>query len=249
MKNIAQWKPSKFTYKRGKLRASKDLKEVVAGSRLAANTIAKYYESHIPQYTKGKLLDLGCGKVPLFNFYKDLISENICVDWGNSLHRNPHLDIEHDLNNPLPLKDSEFDTIILSDVLEHIWKPDRLWIEMNRILKPGGKLLLNVPYYYCIHEEPYDYFRYTKYALTQFANDSGFSILVLRSTGGVPEIMVDLLAKTASRIPLIGKSLSALIQSTFFILQKTIVLKTLSKKSEEKFPFGYFMVAEKKSTR
>ena len=71
MKNIENWKPSKFTYnRRGKLIASKNLKEVGAGSRLMGNLVAEFYDEALRVYSKGKLIDLGCGKIPLFAAYK-----------------------------------------------------------------------------------------------------------------------------------------------------------------------------------
>jgi SAM-dependent methyltransferase len=69
---------------------------------------------------------------------------NVCVDWSNSLHGNDFLDAECDLTKDLPFADASFDSILLSDVLEHIPTPERLWREMARLLKPEGKLLLFV---------------------------------------------------------------------------------------------------------
>jgi SAM-dependent methyltransferase len=108
------------------------------------------------------LLDLGCGKVPFYARYREYVSETVCVDWSNSLHGNGHVDAECDLTQELPFADASFDTILLSDVLEHIPAPERLWREMARLLKPGGELLSSVPFFYWLHEEPYDYYRYTK---------------------------------------------------------------------------------------
>ena len=134
MKNIDILKPSKFIFKNGKLIANRDEKEVFIGSRFLADIIAKFYQSNIHSNCKGRLLDLGCGKVPLYDTYKNYVSENICVDWEVSLHSNSHLDYICDLNNKLLFSDNEFDTIILSDVLEHIRKHDLLWNDMFRIL-------------------------------------------------------------------------------------------------------------------
>jgi hypothetical protein len=66
-----------------------------------------------------------CGKVPLYATYRELVTDAICVDWGNTEHKNRHLDRELDLTNNLPFRDDEFDTIILSDVLEQSLIPLR----------------------------------------------------------------------------------------------------------------------------
>ncbi len=108
------------------------------------------------------------GLFPLYGVYKDLVRDTVCVDWDQSLHPSPHLDYTCNLNGVLPLKDEEFDTILLTDVLEHIQDPFCLWKEMTRVLKHGGKVIVGVPFLYPIHEAPHDYFRYTEHALRLF---------------------------------------------------------------------------------
>ncbi len=102
MQNIKKWKPSKFVYKKGKLVASRNKQEVSPASRLMADLIAKFYGNTLPTYAKGNLLDLGCGKVPLYEAYRDKISNCICVDWDNSLHKNEFIDKSVDLDKTYP---------------------------------------------------------------------------------------------------------------------------------------------------
>ena len=61
MQNKKDWRPSKFIYKNGKLRASRNPDEVGVGSRLMVDIIAEFYDGQIKKHVKGKLLDLGCG--------------------------------------------------------------------------------------------------------------------------------------------------------------------------------------------
>ena len=141
MKNQDIWQPSKYVYRKRKLVSSRDRKEVSVGSRLMADLIAGFYDKNLHQYARGKLLDLGCGKVPLFIAYREYVTDNICVDWENTTHKAEYLDFEFDLTKVLPFVDEEFDTIILSDVLEHIPQPEHLWKEMARILSIDGKII------------------------------------------------------------------------------------------------------------
>ncbi len=245
MKNIDQWHPSKFIYKNGKLTGSRNPSELQIASRLMADIVAHHYQQYLPLYARGELIDLGCGKVPLYQVYKDHIINNVCVDWENTFHKNPFIDQSCNLNERLPFRNQQFDTILLSDVLEHIAEPGKLWLEMARILKPGGKLILNVPFYYKIHEMPHDYYRYTEFALRRFAENSGFSIVLLKSMGGIPEIMTDLSAKMIVNLPLLGKVSAKAIQKFCQLLLKTKVVNRLSKKTSVHYPVGYFMVAEK----
>lgn len=253
MKNKDNWEPSKFVYKKGELRASRDEKQVGYSSRLFADIIAKFYDSAIKKYVSGNLLDLGCGKVPLYEAYAAFIDENFCVDWENSLHENEFLDMNADLNKPIEIENNRFDTIILSDVLEHIENPKLLWSEMARIIKEEGILIMNVPFFYWLHEEPFDYYRYTKYSLKKMADESGFEIIELQSLGGAPEILADIFAKTIGRIPvlgksLIGKSISKMIQSLTWRLINTSIGKRASRATQDQFPIAYGLIARKNNT-
>jgi len=147
MQNREEWKPSKFVYKNGKLVASRDPAEVSLSSRLIADIVADFYDRHLKQHARGRLLDLGCGKVPLYATYRELVTDAICVDWSNTRHKNRFLDQELDLTSNLPFDDNEFETIILSDVLEHIPVPEHLWKEMVRILSRNRKLIMNVRFF------------------------------------------------------------------------------------------------------
>lgn len=79
MKNANAWRPSKYVYRYGRLVASRDRAEVNVGSRLVTDLIARAYAAELPKHARGRLLDLGCGKVPLYLAYKSLVSDNTCV--------------------------------------------------------------------------------------------------------------------------------------------------------------------------
>lgn len=245
MKQIEKWTPSKYVPKNGRLVAARDQREVGISSRLIADIVADLYLTHIKDHCRGRLLDLGCGKVPLFDVYRGLIKENICVDWANSTHGNKHLDFECDLTRPLPFPDASFDTVIMSDVLEHIPEPLMTWREMSRILVPGGKILLNVPFYYWLHEHPHDYYRYTEFALRRFADLAGFDVVILKPIGGVPEILADIVAKNMTRLGRMGRYGSMLTQHICGLFIRTRPGRKFSESTAKNFPFGYFMIARK----
>jgi SAM-dependent methyltransferase len=246
MKNKELWVESKFNLTNQTLTTSKLHKEVAISSRLMVDSIAAFYSRVIPLYASGHLLDLGCGKVPLYGFYRSYIEDNTCVDWSNSLHQNKHVDLFMDLNHPLNLDKSTYSTIILSDVLEHIRNPDHLWKEMSRVIQKDGYLLMNVPFYYWIHEEPHDYFRYTKYALMSMAEDNDFEIVEIKPLGGVPEIIADIVSKNLMNIRILGKPLVLFIQVFVRSFISLGIGRKLSSSTSEKFPYGYALVARKK---
>jgi len=239
MRNSKIWKPSKYVFKNGKLSASRNHRVLNIGSRLIADIVASHYLEHLKLHASGLILDLGCGKVPLWHVYRDYIKMSVCAD----RNANPHLDLVLDLKNNLPFRGQMFDSIIMSDVLEHIPSPDNIWGELYRVLKPGGKLILNTPFYYWIHEAPHDYFRYTEFALRRFAEENGFRVINIMPIGGVMEVLTDILAKRLRSKPLIGKSLSSGIQTMCRTLLRLKAFKNYSNKTASRFPLGYFMVA------
>lgn len=93
MRNQENWKPSKFIFKNGELIASRNQQEVAFGSRLFVDINANYYSIYIKKYCKGNLIDLGCGKAPLYGLYKQYSKHIVCVDRKNSIHGNDYVDI------------------------------------------------------------------------------------------------------------------------------------------------------------
>jgi SAM-dependent methyltransferase len=242
MRNKDRWQPSKFDIRDGELIASKDAAQLHPGSRLYAQLVANAFQRNLKKFAHGDIIDLGCGKAPLFGVYRHRASLIICTDRSST---NLHLDFESDVCSPLPIRSESFDSIILSDVLEHIPNPELLWHEMARIIKDQGKLLLSVPFYYGLHEAPDDYYRYTEFALRHFASLSGLKILILEPLGGTPEIFADLLAKHVSQIPLIGIPLAKAVQVITLAFVRQGLGKWISIRTRTHFPIGYFLVAEK----
>ena len=248
MQNEDKWSPGKYVIKNGRLRATHDSARLKTASRLVTDLVAARYDEAIRTYARGDLIDLGCGNVPLYLAYKDRVNSITCVDWPATRHKLDHLDHELDLTQRLPFPDSSFDTIILSDVLEHIPDPGQLWSEMYRILAPGGTAIVNTPFLYWVHEAPHDYFRYTEYALQRFADNSGFDVISLEPIGGLPEVLADFIAKKPRVIPVIGhlfrKPTSILIQKITWVFVHGPG-KSLSRKTSKRFPLGYFMIVQK----
>lgn len=238
MKNIEKWTQKRFQ------RDSKGRIKGIYNHKIIGNA----YEPVIRNNSKGKLLDLGCGDVPYFHMYKDSVDEVICIDWGNSSLDISHLDIEADLNLGLPMIESEtFDTIICTDVFEHIYNPELLFNELGRVLKPSGKLILAVPFLYWIHSSPHDHHRYTHFKLRNFCESRGLEVLSLASYGGLPEIIFDLIYKGYNfyNLPFKGVFLKLFFNLGYFLKDFSFV-KRMSDKSKETFPLGYILVAQKK---
>lgn len=245
MRNAEQWSPSKYVLRRGRWRGSRDARALGVGSRLIADRVVSLYEVHAAGVVRGRLLDLGCGLAPLYGLYGPKAAAVTCLDWPQSVHASPFVDVEADLTQPLPLDDAAFDTVILSDVLEHVTEPAHLWSEIERVLAPGGHLLMNVPFLYPVHEAPHDHARYTRFALQRFAAEAGLAVRVLVPVGGSLHVMADLLAKHLAVLPLAGPALAAAVQGLVGALDRFGWARRLAERSAEHFPLGYFMVAGK----
>lgn len=65
----------------------------------------------------------------------------------------------------MPCPEGSFDVVVLSEVLEHVQEPGAAVQNIHRLLKPAGTLILTVPFLFPIHDQPYDYYRYTRFGL------------------------------------------------------------------------------------
>jgi len=241
MQNKQAWTPTKFVLVDHRWRASRDPKEMAIASRLIGDLTVRSYQKTIERYAAGRLVDLGCGKAPLYGIYCDKVASVVCVDWEQSLHGNDFVDHKMDLNGRLAFADGSFDTVLATDVLEHIREPATFWSEMARICKVGGHVILGTPFLYWLHEQPHDYARYTKYGLVMECERNNLELILLKEYGGAPEVLCDIvLKKMGSRA-----RLCSVMDTISRILLALPPTKTWSRKSRERFPLGYCMVAAK----
>lgn len=82
----------------------------------------------------------------------------------------------------LPLADASVDTVLLLEVLEHLPEPRQSLAEIKRVLKPGGKLIMSMPFLYPTHDAPHDYQRYTLHGLEHVLKSAGLQCASIQST-------------------------------------------------------------------
>jgi SAM-dependent methyltransferase len=245
LNNRDSWTPSKYELVSGRLRGSRNECELSAASRVVADLVAEFYSSAVPRYAKGSLLDLGCGKAPLYGTYCRYVGSVTCIDWEESLHGNQYIDFAHDLNTRLPFTNESFDTIIASDVLEHIRDPRRLLAEISRSLKSDGVLLMNVPFLYGLHEMPHDYYRYTRYSLESLTEDAGLHAICISPIGGICEVIGDIVSKALMYTPHVGTVMAALMQNLTNAFRISKLGRRVTERTFEQFPLGYTVIAIK----
>jgi SAM-dependent methyltransferase len=248
MKHQELWKPTKFELRKGKLVSTFNPQYIACGSRLSAQWVADEYTKYIPIYCQGHLADIGCGNLPFYGYYRNFVESTTAIDWESSCNLNCHLDILADLNcPPIPaMQANTFDCAIMSDLLEHIFSPGPLIDEVARILKPGGHVLMNVPFYYYIHEMPHDYHRYTEFALTRYFEQSGFEVVVLNRIGGVGTVLTCLFSQAISRYGFLGRAMATLLQRFALLIRGIRPVRSLLTSGADRVPNGYFLVAKKR---
>ena len=142
-------------------------------------------------YAKGELLDVGCGESPFYPLFSQRTNGYVKTDVLTSSGK-PDLYSEI---GALPFKDNSFDTILCTQVLEHVFDPFWAISEMERLLRSRGVIIIGTPLIYWIHEAPIDYYRYTKYFYQKIAEIYDFEILFLKEVGGIFSVLTDILSK------------------------------------------------------
>lgn len=129
-------------------------------------------------YITGKTLDVGAGEG---GRYKGLFpcTEYITMD----VDKNAGVDIVGRAEK-IPLADASVDSIVCTQVMEHLNLPFDAVKEFYRILKPGGHILVTAPQMNELHEEPNDFFRYTKFGLLSMFEKVGFNTIKYEQRGG-----------------------------------------------------------------
>lgn len=135
----------------------------------------------LEKYAKGNLLDLGCGNKPYEALYLPLTQTQVGCDIVQS-DKN-RVDVICPATE-LTFKDNSFDSVLCTQVIEHVYDHSTMISEIKRVLRPGGHIILTAPFAWEKHEEPYDFFRFTPYALKELFERSGLVIDYIKPNGG-----------------------------------------------------------------
>lgn len=137
-------------------------------------------------HAKGRMLDVGCGTKPYRQVFVDVVDEHIGVDYTSSISankENKNVDV-YSILPYLPFKNEVFDTVLATEVLEHVPEPSLAFNEINRVLKKKRALILTTPQSWGLHETPHDYYRYTRYGLKHLAEKNSFEVVYIKPLGG-----------------------------------------------------------------
>ncbi len=142
----------------------------------------------------GRVLDVGCGN----RWVERCLPSNtqyVGLDYPTTISKGyaGKADVFSD-GQCLPFASNSFDTVVLMDVLEHLPAPDLAISEAWRILKPGGILLIQVPFLYPLHDQPHDFQRWSKQGLQVLLTKHFFTLNSMTYQGHALETAAALMA-------------------------------------------------------
>ncbi len=140
-------------------------------------------KQYASKYLSGRLIDIGCGTKPYKDLLAPYITGHIGIDHEETLHDKSNID-RFGTAYDLPAEDGEFDSAICTAVLEHLEEPELALKECHRILKRGGVVIYSVPFIWHLHEEPRDFYRFSKYGLKYLFEKVGFEIIEIKALSG-----------------------------------------------------------------
>jgi SAM-dependent methyltransferase len=133
---------------------------------------------------RGTVLDVGCGAQP----YRGLFPPGVTYRGIDTIEAKAHFDYEvpdtsYYAGDRWPVEDGSVDFVLTSEVLEHVLKTDVFLGEALRCLRPGGRLVLTVPFSARWHYIPYDYWRFTPSDLKHVLERAGFADVSVNARG------------------------------------------------------------------
>jgi len=139
----------------------------------------------------GKLLDFGCGNKPYRQLFK--VDEYIGIDIENVAHdhSNENVDVLYD-GKTIPFPDKSFDSVFATEVFEHVFNLDEILVEINRVMKKDGRLLITLPFVWYQHEKPNDFARYTEFGIKHLLNKHNFEVIVHEKSSSFFETTVQM---------------------------------------------------------
>jgi len=147
--------------------------------RIAGGAIASAAEEHF----SGRLLEIGCGSKAKSQLVGRFVDRHVGLDHAGSPHGLDRVDLLGDAH-AIPAANGSFDCVLSTAVLEHLEEPAAALAEACRVLAPGGTAIYTLPLFWPLHEEPRDFYRYTRYGAEHLFRGAGFEVVEVRPLAG-----------------------------------------------------------------
>ena len=156
--------------------------ESLADPFFLAHRALRHEIARMSRNTAGIVVDIGCGTAPYRRLFAHTHYVGIEVASSSKFgSAKGGADVLYD-GQRLPLADASVDNVLCNQVLEHVFEPVAFLSEVHRVLRPGGQLMLTVPFVWDEHEQPYDFARYSSFGLGHLARKCGFEVVEVRHT-------------------------------------------------------------------
>ncbi|MFQ5555750.1 MAG: class I SAM-dependent methyltransferase [Acidimicrobiia bacterium] len=196
------------------------------------------------EHGTGALLDVGCGAMPYRDRLEGVFTE---YDGLDIERRSPDVKYLASATDMACVAAESYDTVLCSEVLEHISRPEAALAELARVLRSGGTLVLSVPFLARLHEEPHDYYRYTRHGLQELLGRSGFTSIDIAAYGSVGSFVGHQVSTVALgttwHVPVVRWV--ALALNALVVVLPARGLDRLLGRLTERFPVGYTVVARR----
>lgn len=211
----------------------------------------KFYTKEIlkivlPKYCSGRTVDVGSGHAKYKDLIKHYCDEYVSVDNLSSEYQFDNggfkPDIVSDVLN-MPFKNEEFDTVICTEVLEHVKNPFALFKEISRILKSGGYLILSSGWASSYHKEPKDYWRFSKDAYAVLCGEVKFELVKIHKKGGLFSCLLYFINRNIDLNSKYAKKVKSLLYPLFRTLEILAEKFDFLVKTED--TIGHLIVAKK----
>lgn len=156
---------------------------IVGPAYLVARVAGQHIRDRARKYFFGKMLDIGCGDKTKGYLVGRYVAEHIGLDHEGCIHNKSNIDLIGTAYE-IPQKDESYDCILSTAVIEHLESPQKALYEAYRVLKPGGYAIYTAPFFWHLHEEPRDFYRYTKFGLEYLFKTAGFEIVEIKPLSG-----------------------------------------------------------------
>ncbi len=143
----------------------------------------RWLKQYASTYFAGRLIDIGCGPKPYKELLSPFVKVHVGLDHKNTLHAKDNIDLFGTAYN-IPAENASFDSALCTAVLEHLEEPEQALRECSRVLKSKGVAIYSVPFIWHLHEEPRDFYRFSKYGLKYLFEKVGFEIIELKALSG-----------------------------------------------------------------
>jgi SAM-dependent methyltransferase len=202
----------------------------------------KKITANIQKYFAGSVLDIGAGRDYFRTQAPNTVEKWTSLDYN---FRTDSIDINASALD-LPIKNACMDCVLLADVLEHLTNPEKAIGEIHRVLKNGGLALISAPFFLNLHEEPHDYFRFSKFGLKEVFERNGFEVVTLERTCGVISTMGYWITAALTKVFCFS---SVMIRPVLFInkIFQILVLIPLDQVFDKRgrFAQGHIMIVKK----